>query len=89
MLLPKQLDDCHKVVPRVLFQGFYFSVPVGHHVHLRGEVGGMEIVRSYTPVHSRLDAADDGRLHFLIKIYPDGALTPMIEKVPKGEGFEM
>ena len=53
------------------------SVGPGHHVMIRAELENTEIVRPYTPVSS-LDtdhAPDDGRLEFLIKMYPDGALT--------------
>lgn len=68
-------------------QGFHFFVPVGHHVNLKGEIEDIELIRSYTPVWNGLepDLADDGRLHFLIKTYPDGAFTPLLQKMEIGK----
>ena len=68
-------------------QGFHFFVPVGHHVNLKGEIEDVELVRSYTPVLDGLgpDVTDDGRLHFLIKTYPNGAFTPYLKNVEKGK----
>ena len=68
------------------FQELFFRVPVGHHVQLRASVEGMDIVRSYTPVSETLTSQpkDDRRLHFLIKTYPDGALTPKLKKLTIG-----
>ena len=47
----------------------------------------MEISRSYTPVtllHST-PSATTSSLHFLIKVYPDGALTPQLGKLSPGD----
>lgn len=65
----------------------HFFVPVGHHIHTKCLVEGMEIVRSYTPILANLDPflIDDGKLHLLIKTYSDGALTPKLKALEKGE----
>jgi len=68
-------------------KGTVFSVPTGHHVHMKGIVEGMEITRSYTPVtlfKSSTDNSHVGRLHFLIKIYDNGALTPQLGQLISG-----
>merc|ERR1719499_2349361 len=51
----------------------HFHVAPGHHVQFRTTVEDTEIVRSYTPVIP-LDTPADNNLHFLIKIYSDGAM---------------
>ena len=66
---------------------FHFYVPVGHHVMLQGDVEGMEIARSYTPVLNNLNplAIDRGDLHLIIKTYENGALTPYIKALEIGQ----
>ncbi len=60
-------------------------MPTGHHVRIQADVEGMDIVRSYTPVMNTLASTEhDGKLHLLIKIYQDGALTSQIKKVDLG-----
>lgn len=61
-------------------------MPIGHHVHIRGQVESMEVVRSYTPVLNSLEPMiiDDGTLNLLIKTYNDGALTPVIKNTEIG-----
>ena len=48
-------------------------------------VTGEEIVRSYTPVCHLDNQAPDDTLHFIIKIYKDGALTQYIDSLKPGE----
>ena len=70
-------DTRHLVLQPV--QNTHALVPAGHHVLLRGEVEGMSLSRSYTPVVPFEPSIDGlGDLHFLIKVYPDGAFTPLI-----------
>ncbi len=71
-------------------EGLIFQVPTGHHVQMRAKVEGMDIARSYTPVVDSLltdDVDSDGSLHFLIKTYDDGALTPKIKKFKVGDSI--
>jgi len=64
--------------------GTVFSVPTGHHVHIKGVVeGGVEISRSYTPV-SLFQSVRLSRLDLLVKIYPGGALTPQLGQLCPG-----
>ncbi|XP_035223745.1 cytochrome b5 reductase 4-like isoform X2 [Stegodyphus dumicola] len=67
-------------------------IPVGCHVHIKCIVKGKEIVRSYTPVLPSLDRtpkhADGRHIVLMIKIYPTGTLTPVIDKCLKG-GYMM
>ena len=60
-----------------------------------------ELLRSYTPVPQLLFAAardpdqkdhqttDDGRLYFFIKIYPTGALTPILGLLTPGDRIDI
>lgn len=66
-------------------------VPIGHHVHIRAIVNGSEIKRSYTPVVPSFDIPEDHpsliegkKLYLLIKIYPNGVLTPFIDRIEIG-----
>ncbi|KFM62180.1 Cytochrome b5 reductase 4, partial [Stegodyphus mimosarum] len=67
-------------------------IPVGCHIHIKCAVKGKEVVRSYTPVLPSLDKIpkhSDGRhIVLMIKIYPTGTLTSVIDKCLKG-GYMM
>ena len=68
--------------------GLWIKPPLGYHIRIKQLCSGVEIVRPYTPVPDRLilPANDESeRLYFLIKVYPDGALTPVLDKVAVGE----
>ena len=64
-----------------------FSVPVGHHVNIRTVIEDTEILRPYTPVTdiNSVSAQSDTSLRFLIKIYPDGAVTPGLGRLGPGD----
>jgi len=65
-----------------------FSVPIGHHIHISREIEGMEISRSYTPVPLLAQSStttSPQSLNLLIKVYPDGALTPKLESLTPGD----
>ena len=65
-------------------------VPCGHHVNFKADVGdGIILERSYTPVFATLfppkpENSADRNLHFLIKIYEDGAFTQYLNELTKG-----
>lgn len=71
--------------------GTVMNVPVGKHVYLKALVQDTEVVRPYTPVDQTLSAASqllpsqDSDLHLLIKVYPDGALTPHLHSLHTGD----
>jgi len=68
----------------------HMIVPPGQHVHIKQILEGMEITRSYTPVTNFSGLKDNGgRLEFLIKIYKDGAVTPLIDQLNKGDDMEI
>ncbi|CAL1293788.1 unnamed protein product [Larinioides sclopetarius] len=69
-------------------------VPLGRHVHIRSYIEGMEVIRSYTPVVSSLDVKadlcdelDGCKLVLMIKIYPTGIMTPVINQCNLGESL--
>ena len=79
------------------FQDLHFHVPCGHHVQLKMNIEDIDIDRSYTPVFADLDLTAyeneekryDKNLHFLIKIYPQGVLTPNLQKLEIGSEIEI
>ncbi|KAL8609950.1 hypothetical protein ACOMHN_046870 [Nucella lapillus] len=73
-------------------QGCRLPVPIGHHVQIKHKVSGMEVARSYTAVlpslyKDRQDPnLDQGRvIYLMIKIYPNGAVTPFIGTLNVGD----
>nr|XP_050027176.1 cytochrome b5 reductase 4-like isoform X1 [Dermacentor andersoni]XP_054922407.1 cytochrome b5 reductase 4-like isoform X1 [Dermacentor andersoni]XP_054922408.1 cytochrome b5 reductase 4-like isoform X1 [Dermacentor andersoni] len=77
----------------MLPQGSYMWVPIGHHVTLEHDVKGMRISRSYTPVIPALEAEEagsDGKtVHLMIKVYSEGALTPVLNTLEIGDKVDM
>ena len=74
----------------------HFHVPCGHHVQFKMNIEDIEFERSYTPVFADLDLQAysnekrfDKNLHFLIKTYPKGVLTPNLNALPIGAEIQM
>jgi len=80
------------------------GVPIGHHLTLRpaaadSDTSGQDSSRSllqkpYTPVSRSWDplsqtSSSSNQLHFAIKTYSDGALTPLIEGLEVGKSLEI
>lgn len=61
------------------------GLPIGQHVAIRHEVDGKQISRSYTPTSNNRDR---GRLELVIKVYPDGAITPWLESLKIGDSVD-
>ncbi|XP_068592274.1 cytochrome b5 reductase 4 [Cebidichthys violaceus] len=67
-------------------RGTVMHVPVGKHVYLKALVQDTEVVRPYTPVDQNLEAASqEPDLYLMIKIYPDGLLTPHLNSLHVGD----
>lgn len=81
-----------------------FGVPIGHHLTLRpaaadSDATGQDSSKSllqkpYTPVSRSWDplsqnSSSSNQLHFAIKTYSDGAVTPHIEGLEVGETLEI
>lgn len=68
--------------------GSVMHVPVGKHVYLKANVQDTEVVRPYTPVDRTLwippDSAQDPDLYLMIKVYPEGLLTPQLLSLQPG-----
>ncbi|GIY74617.1 hypothetical protein CEXT_668191 [Caerostris extrusa] len=64
-------------------------VPIGRHVYIKSVIEGFEVIRSYTPVISsfddKADETDGNKIVLMIKIYPRGILTPVINQCKIGE----
>ncbi|XP_008119917.1 cytochrome b5 reductase 4 isoform X1 [Anolis carolinensis] len=72
--------------------GTHLQVPVGHHVYLKQTITDAEIVKPYTPVASSLvskfkspSCCDKTHIFFMIKIYPSGLFTPVLDALQIGE----
>ncbi|TNN50220.1 Cytochrome b5 reductase 4 [Liparis tanakae] len=70
-------------------RGTVMHVPVGKHVYLKALVQDTEVVRPYTPVDQALAAAShhvsqESDLYLMIKVYPDGVLTPHLNGLHVG-----
>ncbi|KAJ8290870.1 hypothetical protein GJAV_G00018630 [Gymnothorax javanicus] len=72
--------------------GTHMQVPVGRHIYLRAPVQGSEVVKPYTPVdrtltpHSQSSSErEQSTIFLMIKIYPDGALTPFLDSLNIGD----
>ena len=73
-------------------EGTRLIVPPAHHVYIQINVDGMLLERSYTPVPQTLLTSDDqiGKLlHFMIKVYPDGVLSPKLNSLMPNESCEI
>ncbi|XP_069743553.1 cytochrome b5 reductase 4 isoform X2 [Narcine bancroftii] len=71
--------------------GCHLTVPIGQHVYLKSSIQDVQVVRPYTPVLSSLypEARNENQtcpyIFLMIKIYPDGLLTPIIDKLQIGD----
>ncbi|KAM3853180.1 cytochrome b5 reductase 4 isoform 5-T8 [Vipera latastei] len=72
--------------------GTHLQVPVGHHLYLKQTITGTEIVKPYTPVLSCLvspfkipSSNDKAHIFFIIKIYPEGLFTPVLDTLQIGD----
>jgi len=61
------------------------SLPTGAHVKLRAlDAAGREVVRSYTPTRFHSDECE-----LMFRVYPGGAMTPLLERLRVGDSVEM
>ncbi|XP_043542935.1 cytochrome b5 reductase 4 isoform X1 [Chiloscyllium plagiosum] len=71
--------------------GCYLTISIGQHVYLKSNIQDVEVVRPYTPVLPTLyvDPKDNGlsctNIYLMVKIYPDGLLTPLIDRLQIGD----
>jgi len=58
------------------------GLPIGQHISVQAEIGGKQIMRSYTPTSS-----DDDKGHFdlLIKTYPTGNISKHVAELKVGD----
>ncbi|XP_050472230.1 cytochrome b5 reductase 4 isoform X3 [Bombus huntii] len=81
----------HLLVVRA--KDFLQVIPIGRHVEVKMNVMGMEVSRLYTPVPPCLHPDDmapnykSDCLCFMIKKYPNGALSPSITALEIGQTF--
>ncbi|CAN0148792.1 unnamed protein product, partial [Lampetra fluviatilis] len=72
-------------------RGTHMGLALGHHVYLQAPVQGVDITRAYTPVLPSLTAPWEvvprlsTVLHFMIKVYPNGTLTPVLGCLGPGD----
>ncbi|XP_051880401.1 cytochrome b5 reductase 4 isoform X2 [Pristis pectinata] len=75
--------------------GCHLTIPVGQHVYLKSCIQDVEVVRPYTPVlpslypEPRNDYQSCTNIYLMIKIYPTGLLTPIIDKLQIGDSVSL
>ncbi|XP_059838322.1 cytochrome b5 reductase 4 isoform X2 [Hypanus sabinus] len=75
--------------------GCHLTVPVGQHVYLKSCIQDVEVIRPYTAVLPALypepknDDQSYANIYLMIKIYPDGLLTPIIDKLQIGDSVSL
>ncbi|XP_059177023.1 cytochrome b5 reductase 4-like isoform X2 [Physella acuta] len=76
--------------------GCRMIVPIGYHLHIRADISGMEIGRSFTVVlpsltkpFSDADALKGKSLYLMVKNYPGGALSPWLCSLKSGDKVDM
>ncbi|KAI0224218.1 Cytochrome b5 reductase 4 [Lamellibrachia satsuma] len=76
--------------------GCRMCVPLGYHVYIRANISDMEVAKAYTVVPpSVLKEKQDVRVskgkvfYLMVKIYPDGVLTPFIGKLKIGNFLDI
>lgn len=93
----QQTPDVSHYVFQPCNKDLHFQVPCGHHVQFKMDIEETEIVRSYTPTFQDLNLnayeeksphQNDKNLHFLIKTYPLGALTPKLSSLNIGSEID-
>jgi NAD(P)H-flavin reductase len=58
------------------------GLPVGQHISIRAKIDGADTLRSYTPTSSDDDL---GYFELVVKVYPDGKITPWMDKLKIGD----
>ncbi|KAM3872752.1 cytochrome b5 reductase 4 [Diretmus argenteus] len=71
-------------------RGTVMHVPVGKHVCLKARIQDSDVVKPYTPVDQTLAAASqhstpEPHLFLMVKVYPDGLLTPHLNSLHIGD----
>ncbi|XP_012942188.1 cytochrome b5 reductase 4 [Aplysia californica] len=76
--------------------GLRMITPVGHHLHIKNNVSGMEIARSYTVVVPSLTRPEEDpevksgqAVYLMIKSYKGGVISPWICNVKPGDKVQM
>lgn len=76
-------------------KGVIMRIPIGHHIHMTRDVEGMQISRPYTVVLPSLQVDpserefDGRRFYLMIKLYPEGTLTPTLNPVVAGDTLQV
>lgn len=63
------------------------GLPIGQHVSLSANIGGKEVLRSYTPTSS--DLYDKGYFDILIKTYPQGNISKYVSELAIGDTMKV
>ncbi|XP_031431614.1 cytochrome b5 reductase 4 [Clupea harengus] len=97
-VLVSKTDVTHdtKLICLQLPPGTHMHVPVGRHVYLRASVQDSEVVKPYTPVEHTLlpespptEEDEASRLFIMLKVYPNGVLSPHIDRLNIGDSLSV
>lgn len=62
------------------------GLPIGKHVSVRADIGGKQVMRSYTPI---TDDSLPGAFELLVKTYPHGRISRRFAELNIGDSLEM
>ncbi|XP_018412128.1 PREDICTED: cytochrome b5 reductase 4 [Nanorana parkeri] len=92
--LTSKMDVSHntRLFCFALPQDCHLEVPVGYHIYLNLTISGVDVVKPYTPVSQTLESDQQQTSHnnekcvyIMIKIYPNGSFTPMLDNMQIGD----
>lgn len=79
-----------------LAQDCHVGIPVGYHIYLNLTISGVEVVKPYTPVSQTLVSDPqqtsgniEKYIYIIIKIYPNGSFTPLLDNLEIGDNILM
>jgi len=69
--------------------GLLQTTPPGHHLELQCSVGGVTLSRPYTPVPALALRPAPAPLQLLVRVYPTGAVTPVLGALQPGDTVQV
>ncbi|XP_073482987.1 cytochrome b5 reductase 4 isoform X1 [Aquarana catesbeiana] len=96
--LSSKMDVSHntRLFCFALAQDCHVGIPVGYHIYLNLTISGVEVVKPYTPVSQTLVSDPqqtsgniEKYIYIIIKIYPNGSFTPLLDNLEIGDNILM
>ncbi|CAD5208885.1 unnamed protein product [Bursaphelenchus xylophilus] len=65
------------------------NIPLGHHVYIRVKKGNNRLHKPFTPFWIKSEPGFKDKIQFLIRIYPDGIISPAFRDLKTGDTMEI